>query len=226
MCTATNIAAMTAPAPIPTWNRSRAHFEAVADETPYRSGGSEALNEADELLWMRGVAAGDAAAYRAMVDAYLPRIVRFAERFLGNPAEAEDVAQETFLRLWTAASSYTPEARPLTWLYRIAHNACVDRHRKRRPETASVETASADRPSGLMRRKQTAEAVQRALAELPERQRAALTLVHYEGLAGEEAASVLGVSAEALESLLSRGRKTLRARLRTLAREEQGEEFP
>lgn len=229
MCTAMNIAATTAPAPIPAWSRSRAHFEvvgeAVSEHTPYRSGGSEALNEADELLWMRGVAAGDTAAYRALVDAHLPRIVRFAERFLGNAAEAEDVAQETFMRLWTAAASYTPEARPLTWLYRIAHNACVDRHRKRRPETVEVETASADRPSGLMRRKQTAEAVQRELAELPERQRAALTLVHYEGLAGEEAAAVLDVSVEALESLLSRARRTLRARLRTLAAE-QGEEFP
>jgi RNA polymerase sigma-70 factor, ECF subfamily len=229
MCTAMNLAATAAPAPIPAWSRSRAHSEPSAetasDQTPYRSGGSEALDEADELEWMRRVAAGDVAAYRALVDAHLPRIVRFAERFLGSAAEAEDVAQETFLRLWTAAASYTPDARPLTWLYRIAHNQCVDRHRKRRPETTEVETASADRPSGLMQRKQTAESVQRALAELPERQRAALTLVHYEGLAGEEAAAVLDVSVEALESLLSRARRTLRTSLRTLARE-QGKDFP
>jgi RNA polymerase sigma-70 factor (ECF subfamily) len=184
------------------------------------------LDGADELDVMRKVAAGDAAAYRTLVDAHLPRIVRFSERFLGSPAEAEDVAQETFLRLWTAASSYEPSARPLTWLYRIAHNLCIDRYRKRKPETEVDENhEGGDRPSGLMMRKQTSEQVQKALAELPERQRAALTLVHYEGLPGIEAAQVLEISVEALESLLSRARRTLRESLKTLA-PDRGKESP
>lgn len=192
-----------------------------------RERGSEGLDGADELSAMRKVAAGDTAAYRLLVDTHLPRIVRFAQRLLGSEAEAEDVAQETFLRLWTAASSYEPSARPLTWLYRIAHNLCIDRFRKRRPETQVDEDAhvSNDRPSGLMMRKQTSEQVQQALAALPERQRAALTLVHYEGLPGVEAAAVLEISAEALESLLSRARRTLRASLRTLA-PDRGKESP
>jgi RNA polymerase sigma-70 factor (ECF subfamily) len=177
------------------------------------------LDEAHELSLIRRVAERDTAAYRELVDSLLPRIARFAERLLGNRAESEDVAQETFMKLWTAASTFTPQARPSTWIYRIAHNLCIDRIRKRRAETdvESVATSAADRPSGLFARKETSEAVQRALAELPERQRAALTLVHYEGLAAEEAASVLEISIEALESLLARGRRTLRERLRALA---------
>jgi RNA polymerase sigma-70 factor, ECF subfamily len=176
------------------------------------------LDEAHELSLIRRIAERDTAAYRELVDALLPRIARFAERLLGNRAESEDVAQETFMKLWTAASTFTPQARPSTWIYRIAHNLCIDRIRKRRAETdvESVATNGADRPSGLFARKQTSEAVQRALAELPERQRAALTLVHYEGLAADEAASVLEISIEALESLLARGRRTLRERLRAL----------
>jgi len=176
------------------------------------------LDEAHELSLIRRVAERDTAAYRELVDALLPRIARFAERFLGNQAESEDVAQETFMKLWTAASTFTPQARPSTWLYRIAHNLCIDRIRKRRAEVELDErTASADRPSGLFARKETSVAVQKALGELPERQRAALTLVHYEGLAAEEAASVLEISIEALESLLARGRRTLRESLRSLA---------
>ena len=168
---------------------------------------------------------GDEHAFRELVEPHRGELHAHCYRMLGSLQDAEDALQETLLRAWRGLAGFDG-SRPLRpWLYRIAHNACVDRHRKRKPESTEVETASADRPSGLMRRKQTAEAVQRALAELPERQRAALTLVHYEGLAGEEAASVLGVSVEALESLLSRARKALRASLRTLERE-QVEEFP
>lgn len=177
------------------------------------------MDEAHELALMRRVAERDTAAYRELVDALLPRIARFAERFLGSKSESEDVAQETFMKLWTAAATFSPQARPSTFIYRIAHNACVDRIRKRRSETELHEqgSASVERPSGLFARKETAVAVQKALAELPERQRAALTLVHYEGLAAGEAASVLEISIEALESLLARGRRTLRESLRALA---------
>ena len=177
------------------------------------------MDEAHEFHLMRRVADRDIAAYRELVDANLPRIARFAERFLGNASEAEDVAQETFLKLWTAAASFTPQAKPSTWLFRIAHNLCIDRYRKRRDEGPLDQHAGADRPSGLFARKQTSEAVQRALAELPDRQRAAITLVHYEGMAAQEAAGVLEVSVEALESLLSRARRSLKERLKTLAAE-------
>jgi RNA polymerase sigma-70 factor (ECF subfamily) len=175
---------------------------------------------ADDLSCVQRVGRGDQRAYRALVDRYLGGITRFALRLLRDQGEAEEVAQETFLRLWTEARSFEPRAQPKTWLYRIARNQCIDRLRKRRvhgqEQELSDESESGDRPSGLFARKETAERVEQALASLPERQRAALTLVHYEGLSGAEACEVLELSAEALESLLARGRRSLREQLREL----------
>lgn len=168
----------------------------------------------DDLACVQRVGRGDQRAFRELVDRYLSAITRFALRTLGDRAEAEEVAQETFLRLWTSAAAFEPNAQPKTWLYRIARNLCIDRIRKRRTHGQEVELsereASEDRPSALLLRKQTSARVEEALATLPERQREAITLVHYEGLSGAEACDILAVSAEALESLLARGRRALR----------------
>lgn len=178
------------------------------------------VDDDTDLERMRKVGRGDQRAYRELVDRYLNSIARFAQRLLNDAGEAEEVAQETFLRLWTQASNFEPRAKPKTWLYRIARNQCIDRLRKRRDASADLEAlSSGDRPSGLLARKETAEEVEAALAALPERQRAAITLVHYEGLDGSEACDVLEVSSEALESLLARGRRSLRERLKHLAHE-------
>jgi RNA polymerase sigma-70 factor, ECF subfamily len=172
----------------------------------------------EDLECVRRIGSGDQRAYREMVGRYLAPITRFAQRVLGDASEAEEVAQETFLRLWTQAASFTPKAKAKTWLYRIARNQCIDRLRKRRDAHAELDDVrSDDRPSQLLARKETAEQVGSALQALPERQRAAITLVHYEGLDGAEACEILEVSTEALESLLARGRRTLRERLKHLA---------
>ncbi|MEY4580321.1 MAG: hypothetical protein RL701_5024 [Pseudomonadota bacterium] len=184
---------------------------------------------ADDLTRVQRVGRGDQRAYRELVDLYLNSITRFALRIVNDAGEAEEVAQETFLRLWTEAANFEPRAQPKTWLYRIARNQCIDRLRKRRTRGQSTElddtnaSQSEDRPSALFARKQTAEQVERALATLPERQRAAITLVHYEGLSGVEACEVLDISLEALESLLTRGRRGLREQLRELANFRAGE---
>jgi RNA polymerase sigma-70 factor (ECF subfamily) len=192
---------------------------AVAPQ-PSSPSSTKVTDSTDDVSCVQRVGRGDQSAYRVLVDRYLASISRFALRLLGDAGEAEEVAQETFLRLWTEAVNFEPRAQPKTWLYRIARNQCIDRLRKRRThgsETDVSETgASEDRPSLLFARKQTAERVERALSALPERQRAALTLVHYEGLSGTEAGEVLDVSVEALESLLSRGRRALRESLREL----------
>src|SRR5262249_18319361 len=159
---------------------------------------------------------GDNGAYRRMVERYLPGVTRFAARLLSSPSEGEDVAQETFLRLWTEAARWTPRAQPKTWLYRVARNLCIDRLRKRRAPADVERLSAAERPSGLLMRKQTSLEVERALESLPERQRAAITLVHYEGMDSGEACEVLEVGVEALESLLARGRRSLREQLRGL----------
>jgi len=168
-----------------------------------------------EIELMRRTARGDAVAFRTLSDAHLAKIMNFAYRLLHDRNDAEDVAQETFLRLWKDARRYQPEARLTTWLHRIAHNLCIDRLRRRReqPTDTMDEERSSVEPGGLLDRKRMAADVDRALADLPERQRAAITLVHYQGLSNIEAASVLDVGVDALESLLARGRRSLREKL-------------
>ncbi len=171
-------------------------------------------NEVDsEWEWMQQVARGEARAGRRLVDAYLGPITRFAFRMLGSAAEAEDVAQEAFLRLWRQAPSWEPRAKVGTWLHRVAHNLCIDRLRARREvQVGEMPEGEDPRPSvpTQLERLHTARAVSDALQALPERQRAAITLVYYQGLDNREAAEVMGVHVDALESLLSRARRSMR----------------
>lgn len=169
----------------------------------------------DETQLIARAGGGDTAAYRQLSDRHLAKVVAYAHRLLRDGAEAEDVAQETFLRLWKHAGRWQPRAKLHTWLFRVAHNLAIDRLRKRR-ETgpdALERQSSGDRPSGLLARKRVAAEVEDALAALPERQRAAIALIHYQGLSHAEAAEVLECGVEAVESLLSRGRRTLRSTL-------------
>ncbi len=172
-------------------------------------------NTVDDAACMLRVAAGDEHAYRILCERHLDRIMNYAYRMVRQRNDAEDVAQETFLRLWTSASGWTPKASPSAWLHRVAHNLCIDRLRKPRmgaPDALEMLEA-ADRPSQLVLRKELAEQVEDALARLPERQRAAIVLMHYQGMSQYEASEVLGVSEEALESMLARARRTLREAL-------------
>lgn len=181
-------------------------------------GAPRADSESDDAALVARVAAGERSAYRELVRRHAGGIQRYAERLVRERSEAEDVTQETFLRLWTKARDYDPVARVTTWLYRIAHNLAVDRLRARGRLDAlddpDIEPApESQRQSELLEGKQRAEALSAALDALPPRQASALSLVHLQGLSGAEAAAVLGLSAEALESLLSRGRRGLKARL-------------
>ncbi len=164
---------------------------------------------------------GDRQAAARLVARHLPRMTALARRMLGNEAEADDVAQDVFLKVWTHARRWQPGAAKFeTWLHRVAINACYDRLRKKKPQplddAGDPPDPSPDAES-LLQRTETARAVEAAIAALPERQRAAITLCHYQGLGNIEAAQVMDVSVEALESLLSRGRRTLKDRLRPLA---------
>ena len=165
---------------------------------------------------------GDNQAFTLLVDRHLKAIHGFVYRMVRNTSDAEDVAQETFFRVWKKAHAYQPgRVQFTTWLHRIAHNLCIDRSRKhssgRSLELDGDWAATSPDETQLDRMKM----VNIALTALPERQRTALVLCSMQGMSNSQAAEVVGVSLKALESLLSRARSTLRNAVYG-ARREQG----
>jgi RNA polymerase sigma-70 factor (ECF subfamily) len=166
-------------------------------------------------------AQGDAQAARALTRRITPRVLAYAARLLGGDrAEAEDVAQETMLRLWRAAPGWRPdEGGVTTWAYRVATNLSLDRLRRRRVRGQvaldSIAEPEAAGPSAAGRMQETSRlaALDRALAALPDRQRQAVVLRHIEGLANPEIARVMEIGVEAVESLTARGKRALAAAL-------------
>jgi RNA polymerase sigma-70 factor (ECF subfamily) len=166
------------------------------------------------------VGQGDRAAAAALMARHLPRMLALARRMLPDPLEAEDAVQDAFIQLWTHAARWIPgQAKFSTWLYRVTLNKCYDRLRRR--PTARLEEAAevedpAPAPGANLDHAAIAVQIEAALAALPERQRAAVQLCHFEGCGNIEAAEIMGISVEALESLLARGRRTLRTQLEHL----------
>jgi RNA polymerase sigma-70 factor (ECF subfamily) len=185
------------------------------------------MSGADDDL-VRRIAAGDASAAEELVRTQLPRLSALAQRMLGDRAEAEDVAQETFLRAWRQAPHWIGgKAKFTTWMHRVTLNLCYDRLRRRR-ETPDAEAGltTPDPALGAGEQwlaQQRAAYVQAALAKLPPRQRAAIALCHFEEMPQTEAAAALQLSVDALESLLARGRRALRASLADVAADLMGE---
>jgi len=166
------------------------------------------------------VARGDRAAAQILMRRHLPKMLGLARRMLSDSAEAEDAVQDAFMRLWTHAERWQPgQAKFETWLYRVTLNKCFDRLRRRpvAPLDAAMDVLDpAPSPESGLERAALSRQIEGVLQALPERQRAAIQLCHYQECGNIEAAEILGISVEALESLLSRGRRTLRARLQHL----------
>lgn len=175
-----------------------------------------------DVALVRAIGAGDSRAARTLVERRLPQITAVARRMLGDPHEAEDVAQEVFLRVWREASRWREgDARFATWLHRVTLNLCFDRLRRKRetldPDAGADLADSAPLPGASLIAQERTRRVEAALAMLPERQRAAIALCHYEEMSNIDAAAALEVSVEALESLLARARRALRTALADLA---------
>ena len=158
----------------------------------------------------------EAAAFAELVNRYYKPVYRVVWRMTGGHADSEDIAQEAFVKLWRDPSQVREAGALKGWLMRVASNAVIDRSRK--PKHSDIDAAldlsdPKAQTDGPLDRSQAARLVDGRIADLPERQRLALTLVYFEGLSNIEAAAVMDVSVEAIESLLSRARRSLKESL-------------
>lgn len=186
---------------------------AVGAQGPDKS----AMAAADRQL-LAATVSGDTRAYRQLVATHLGVVVATGRRLLNDAMEADDVAQETFLRLWRNAAQVEVGPYGLRpWLKRVATNLAIDRLRQRKPIEPVAELpevpVAATQERVLVARDATGR-LEQALAGLPDRQRQALVLFHFEGLSQIEVGAALGVSDEAVESLLARARRGLKTALK------------
>lgn len=189
----------------------RAIDRAMNEAFPAASPGAVA-EVSDETLITR-IAAGDRLAFDVFARRHGDFLYANAVRMMRDSFEAQDAVQETLLRVWQKAGIWRPDggASVRTWMYRIAHNICIDALRRRRPQTVLPETLeSAQRTDDHVQDRERSAIVDRALKQLPERQRAVLVLCHYQGLSNAEAADVVGTSVKGVESLLVRARQQMR----------------
>jgi RNA polymerase sigma-70 factor (ECF subfamily) len=182
-------------------------------------------NESDDDL-MRRAGTGDRRAFTRLVERHFKRTVGLAGRIVRNRSDAEEIVQEAFMRAWTKAPDWRSKVERAdgalfsTWFYRVVVNLCIDR--TRRPIMSPIDDAAevADpAPAGddVVARAETARRVGDAMARLPERQRTALSLCHFEGMSNIEAAAILDITVGALESLLVRARRALKVELADLS---------
>jgi RNA polymerase sigma-70 factor (ECF subfamily) len=181
---------------------------------------------------MADLARGKKEALKPLFERYQAKVVTLAYSFLQDQGGAEDVAQETFLRILSKARYYRPRGRFPSWLYRIVVNLCRDRLRgKSRHLTLSLSAGGTERNPEFLQRweedsrepgtsaeellveKEVGEEVRRALELLPEGERSAIVLSQFHGLRYQEIAEILGVSVSAVKMRISRAREHLRRQL-------------
>jgi RNA polymerase sigma-70 factor (ECF subfamily) len=188
----------------------RSTWLAESDGASYQAPSLDA--SPDEILMLRA-REGDQDAFRILVTRHIDRIVGLARRVVG-PAEAEDIAQDVFLKLWERKDQWRPgEGGFRPWLYRVALNRCIDQTRRRRNvpmDEAPEQVDSGQTPLEACDAKQSSARLRDAVSRLPERQRIAITLYYNEDMTAAEAAEVMGMRLNAVESLLKRGRRRLR----------------
>lgn len=171
---------------------------------------------------------GDEDAFRVLVERHHRAILNLCHRYVGNQEDAEEVAQDVFVRAYRARESYEPRAKFSTYLYRIAVNLSLNRIRDRKRRFGLLEdTLTEDRslalaegnprPDELLERKEQQAAIRKALDSLPERQRTAVLLKRFQGLSYEEIADVMDCSLSAVEAILHRAKRNLQKRLKPLA---------
>ncbi len=175
----------------------------------------ETQQPANDHALMADVANGDARAFEQLVDRHLRTMVAVSQRIVGSAAEADEVAQEAFLRLWKYAPNWDPDGTGSvkTWLSRVTTNLSVDRYRRRRSvplEEAGEIEDMAEGAFDALKTQDRQRLVQGLLDVLPERQKVAVVLSYFEEMSGREVAAAMELTEGAVESLLVRARRTLR----------------
>lgn len=184
-------------------------------------------DEASDVALMLRVRDGDLEAFEALVTRHQHSVVGTAAKMLGGAADAEDIGQQVFVRVWKHAARYQPSAKFTTWLMTITRNLVFNElRRRRRSQQVSMDADEGDTirhqfvdeqavaPSEEMLDSELQEAINAAIASLPETQRLAIVLRRYEGMPYEDIAEVLKTSVPAVKSILFRARAELKARLK------------
>jgi RNA polymerase sigma-70 factor (ECF subfamily) len=189
------------------------------------AGVGQQRSDRDDDDLMAGIAAGEEATFRLLVDRWERDVLAFLIHMTGSRDDAEDLAQETFVRVFRQAGRYRPEGKFRSWLLRIAGNLARSRHRRRRLlkwlplDTERHDVASATPGADHdLEAEQMAQIVRAAVARLPERQRQALVLHRFQGLRYTEVAAAMDTSLAGVESLIQRALAGLRT---DLARREE-----
>jgi len=183
----------------------------------------------DDQELIKRIASNDHVAFKALVELYQSSVLEICYRLLNNQEDAEDVAQEVFVRVFQKARSFRGESKVSTWLYRIAVNLSLNyRHKQKwnryldiltlsdttREDAATrLEAPEKDRPDRRIEEKERNRVLSEALASLPERQRVAFVLHKFESLSYKEIADVLGTSVSSVESLVHRAKRSLQKKL-------------
>ncbi|MFC1709894.1 RNA polymerase sigma factor [Candidatus Omnitrophota bacterium] len=171
---------------------------------------------------------GDESCFVQLVERYKERIFKFAYRFLGNYQDAEDVAQETFIKAYRAKDRYVPKSKLSTWLYVICKNTCLKRLRKKEPPKISIDENVESEENAVKRQipdlgspnagisllnKERADIIKEAVDALPTNQRMVVILYRYEQLSYKEISKITRLSTQAIKSLLHRAKENLKIRL-------------
>ena len=182
-----------------------------------------------DLALMLRIKGGDNDAFQELVEIHQHRVVGTVAKMLGDETEAEDVAQQVFVRVWRSAARYEPTAKFTTWLFKITRNLVFNEMRRRKRHVAvsldqpregederplQAADHSSKAPDTAVLDQEMMDAIQRAIEELPETQRMAIVLRRYEETPYEEIAEILELSVPAVKSLLFRARTELREKLR------------
>ena len=197
-------------------DNSESRSTAAVEEAPREQARAPVQDEDEDLL--RRLACNEEAAFRELVERHIDRAFGIALRIVGSRADAEDVVQDTLLKVWTHRGQWQHgRAKFSTWLYRVVTNRCIDLRRQPRTDNVDAVPEPVDgQPDAVstMQRNEVTRMLETAMQRLPEQQRVAVILSYHENMSNGEIAEVMDTTVAAVESLLKRGRQQLRELLR------------